>query len=255
MRSCEYSRVENRGITKLLQVQDVTFFRSTLQQIHHSDLHKIEATFVTITFHQQKNDKKGESRTQQITSDSILCPVKTWKFIITSILSDPKLSDKATVNTVPLQKSESNHILLSQENTNVTLRSTCAMKEHNFFGYHHKDLGSHSLRSGAAMALFLAKEDVHRIMIIGRWSSDAFLAYIRPQIQEWTSGMSISMIQNDNFHNEPNPLTNRNNIQHPNDPLLHNNSSSFTSNLDKKPTSFNGSKSVKFTVPKLHMFH
>ena len=165
------------------------------------------------------------------------------------------LSNKATVNTVPITKSETRHVFLSQDNTNVTLRSTCALKDPNFFGYNYKDLGSHSLRSGAAMALFLAKEDVHRIMIIGRWSSDAFLAYIRPQVQEWTSGMSISMIKNDNFHNQPNTLSNNINIQHPNDPMLHNNPSSFTSNLDKKPSSFYGSKSVVFKIPKLHILH
>jgi hypothetical protein len=33
-------------------------------------------------------------------------------------------------------------------------------------------------------------------MILGRWSSDAFLVYIRSQVLEWTTSMSKSMIKN-----------------------------------------------------------
>jgi hypothetical protein len=40
-----------------------------------------------------------------------------------------------------------------------------------------------------------------RIMILGRWSSDAFLVYIRPQFVEWTNNMSHDMIHNDSFFN------------------------------------------------------
>ena len=40
---------------------------------------------------------------------------------------------------------------------------------------------------------------VHKIMILGRWSSDAFLVYIRPQVLEWTTNMSSDMIQHDSF--------------------------------------------------------
>ncbi len=36
-------------------------------------------------------------------------------------------------------------------------------------------------------------------MIFGRWSSDAFLVYIRPQVMEWTNNMSRDMIRHDTF--------------------------------------------------------
>jgi hypothetical protein len=49
------------------------------------------------------------------------------------------------------------------------------------------------------MALFLNDHPVHKIMIFGRWSSDAFLVYIRPQVLEWTSQMSKDMIKFDTF--------------------------------------------------------
>jgi hypothetical protein len=36
-------------------------------------------------------------------------------------------------------------------------------------------------------------------MILERWSSDAFLNYIRPQVLEWMDNMSGDMILNNNF--------------------------------------------------------
>jgi hypothetical protein len=67
------------------------------------------------------------------------------------------------------------------------------------FGFNGKDIGTKSLRSGAAMGLFLMNHSVAKIMILGRWSSDAFLVYIRPQVMEWTNQMSADMIAHDSF--------------------------------------------------------
>ena len=49
------------------------------------------------------------------------------------------------------------------------------------------------------MALFLADHSPAKIMILGRWSSDAFLVYIRPQVMEWTNNMSEDMIGLDSY--------------------------------------------------------
>jgi hypothetical protein len=39
-------------------------------------------------------------------------------------------------------------------------------------------------------------------MILGRWSSDAFLVYIRPEVLEWTIHMRNYMIHNDSFFDD-----------------------------------------------------
>jgi hypothetical protein len=49
------------------------------------------------------------------------------------------------------------------------------------------------------MALFINDISTAKIMILGRWSSDAFLVYIRPQVLEWTNNMSREMIAVDSF--------------------------------------------------------
>jgi hypothetical protein len=80
------------------------------------------------------------------------------------------------------------------------MRSTCSlMGGQPTFGFSATDIGTKSLRSGAAMSLFLTDHSVHKIMILGRWSSDAFLTYIRPQVLEWTDNMSHDMIRHNSF--------------------------------------------------------
>jgi hypothetical protein len=61
-------------------------------------------------------------------------------------------------------------------------------------------VGTHSIQSGATMALFLANEQPPKSMNLGHWSSDAFLAYIRPQVQKWTTGMSTTMLQHNHYN-------------------------------------------------------
>ena len=40
-------------------------------------------------------------------------------------------------------------------------------------------------------------------LVLGRWSSEAFLKYIRRQVQEFTTGVSARMIQRGSFFNVP----------------------------------------------------
>lgn len=61
------------------------------------------------------------------------------------------------------------------------------------------NIGLHSAHSGAAMAMYLASVPVFTVMLLGRWSSDAFLHYINKQVKEFSSGISNKMIRNKNF--------------------------------------------------------
>lgn len=70
-------------------------------------------------------------------------------------------------------------------------------------GFTADDIGTHSLRSAAAMAMYLAGVPVYTIMLIGRWSSDAFLRYIRRQVQEFSSGVSSRMILTQDYFTIP----------------------------------------------------
>ena len=60
----------------------------------------------------------------------------------------------------------------------------------NQLGFSKEDIGLHSIRSGGAMAIFLSGVSSIIIKRIGRWSSEAFLEYIREQIEKFTAGVS-----------------------------------------------------------------
>jgi hypothetical protein len=55
--------------------------------------------------------------------------------------------------------------------------------------------GLHSLRSSSAMAMYLNGIPVYTIMLLGRWSRDAFLRYIRKQVTEFSKGVARKMIK------------------------------------------------------------
>ena len=50
------------------------------------------------------------------------------------------------------------------------------------------------------MAMFLAGVATIIIMRVGRWSSEAFLEYIREQVEQFTLGVSKKMLQFENFN-------------------------------------------------------
>ena len=62
-------------------------------------------------------------------------------------------------------------------------------------------VGTHSLRSGGAMALKFAKADRDDIKKFGRWSSDTFLLYIHDQIAEYSEGWTEKMGVHRSFFN------------------------------------------------------
>ena len=81
-------------------------------------------------------------------------------------------------------------------------------------GFTADDVGLHSVRGSLAMLMYLAKEPVYTIMLVGRWSSDAFLAYIEKQIKEFTKGVSTRMLQHETFCNVPAFDTHAPSVQH-----------------------------------------
>ena len=66
-------------------------------------------------------------------------------------------------------------------------------------GFSSEEIGLHSIRSGAAMAMFLNNIKTYTIMLQGRWCSDAFLRYIRKQVKEFSEGVSEKMVSNETY--------------------------------------------------------
>ena len=83
------------------------------------------------------------------------------------------------------------------------LRSFIASIDHAGYGLHPDDIGLHSIRASAAMGMYLNHIPVYTIMLVGRWSSDAFLRYIRKQVEQFSAGVSTAMIKHPVYHHVP----------------------------------------------------
>ncbi len=181
---------------KLLALRNICFYQGK-RLLQHSDINLHLASSVSITFEQQKRGTKNDVITHHHTNDTLLCPVKVWCSIVGRIASSSFTNKDTTVNTFQLANRTihkfSGKDLLSHLHRVVTSLGPDTL------GCTPDQIGLHSARSGAAMAMYLAGVPVITIMLLGHWSSDAFLRYIRKEVQEFSSSVCSQMIIKENF--------------------------------------------------------
>ena len=202
MRSCEYLSVSGERRTKLLQLQNIRFFKNN-KELKHNDPHLGSADTVSITFYFQKNDQRDDTVTMWRTSDPTLCPVKTWAKIVKRIWSYPDATWESSVNLF-LQKNGKSATISGSVMLRFFRKNANVMGKEKL-GYDPADIGTHSIRSGCAMSMYLDNVPIYTIILVGRWSSDAFLRHIRKQVQEFSVGVSTRMIRNKAHHCTPDP--------------------------------------------------
>ena len=148
---------------------------------------------VSVTFEFQKTDERDKTVTMHWTGDQILCPVRAWGAIVRRIRVCPGASPDTTVNAFfdngKLRFATGDDIVKA-------LRAAVEVAGEVKLGLKASEVGCHSIRSGAAMAMCLDEVPVHTIMMIGRWSSDAFLRCIRKQLKQFSHNVLARMIRN-----------------------------------------------------------
>ena len=195
MRSCEYSEVKIPGKTKLLRLSDLQFFKNKKTLNIEKDDIENEADCVSITFRNQKNGKKNAIVSQYRNSFK-LCSVKALAKLAKRILGYKGTDINSYVNTIMI-----NNILFKIKNDDVIkrLRQVVRIFGKDDLGFNEMEIGTHSIRSSTAMQLHINKIPTYTIMLLGRWSCDAFMRYIRSQVQEFSSGLSEVMVQKEFF--------------------------------------------------------
>ncbi len=210
MRSCEYSSTSTSDgpyKTKILTCKNIQFLiqnNSSLSAILHTPTLTTlySADCVTITFISQKNGDNAIKVTQY-KSNKDLCPVKAWVNTINRVLSYPHTSNTSTVNTF-LNPKNKRLVRISSKQTREHIKLTVKQIGPQLLGVDITRVGTHSIRSSCAMLLYLAKIPTATIMLLGRWKSDAFLLYLRRQVQEFAEGLSTAMMSMPTmFHNIP----------------------------------------------------
>jgi hypothetical protein len=202
MRSCENTTTPKPGRTKTIDMTGVIFLDKDKREIPQDHPGIALAVYVTLLFADQKNRHKNARRTQKRTDDPVLCPVRRAASLIERIRRlVPGFLGSTTINTYMHRAKEGLvKLQLASGFLRSQLRHACTvLGGKKVFGFDHHEIGTKSIRSGAAMGLFLANHSAERIMLMGRWESQAFLACIRPQVIEWTNNMSRDMIRHDSF--------------------------------------------------------
>jgi hypothetical protein len=234
MRGCESTHSTTPGKTLPIRIADVTFRDTQKRLIPNSSPRIFKAEYVTVTFRDQKNGRKLEARSMRRTGDSVLCPIIRWASIIDRLLH---MNYKQTTNIFCFTPDGKHQHTITTKFFVDTIKTACTVLGGKAeFGFGASEIGAKSIRSGAAMALFLSDVPVAKIMILGRWMSDAFLDYIRPQVLEWTSDMSLSMTNVEHFLDVSDAAT-----TNPADPKTRN-----------KRNNINGST---FLLPRFHLHH
>jgi hypothetical protein len=199
-RSCEYTKVTGPRRTKPIRVGDVQFRKGKAFLLHDSpDLDSADT--VSVLFRDQKNRAKFQTRTAWTTTNSTANPVAAWAKIVRRVRALPHCQEATEVFN--FCDAAGAIAVVTSEALLIQLRETVAFLGVGALGYTPAEIGTHSIRSGAAMALVLSGHAAWRIMLQGRWKSSAFLVYIREQVQAFSRGVSNRMIENPDFFHVP----------------------------------------------------
>jgi hypothetical protein len=128
-----------------------------------------------------------QDRLEQISSHHIRClprSVLQWACLVNRIWSYEGVTRDTLVCTFRRIGGRLDTIASSQ--VLMRLRAAATAIGSARLGFEPKEIGTHSLCLGAAMEMYLVGVPVYTIMLIGRWSSDAFLCYIRKQVEQFS---------------------------------------------------------------------
>ncbi|KAL7460348.1 hypothetical protein ACHAXS_002260 [Conticribra weissflogii] len=149
----------------------------------------------------QKKDDKFHLVNQLALGDPVLCLVKQWAALVTRICSYQGVLDNTTVDTFLYL---GRLLRLTLADMVQALCDAAAAVGEERLDFAKEDIGTHSIRSRAAMSFYLGKCPVNMIMMIRQWLSEAFLLYIQKQVKQFSHNISCWMLMFDSHNHIPN---------------------------------------------------
>ena len=189
------------GTSPQFRLQDIQLWIGSraLDTFNCPEADLLAATFVTLTFTEQKNGVRNETIGHGRSGHPDLCPV----LVLASRIAELRRSGATgatTINAVrPDPTSTFRHILASD----LTKRIRAAIILHPDPAYTVADVSVRSTRAGGAMALLCAGVDSDRIRMIGRWRSDEMYRYLHVQAQPVMNGLAAAMLRGGSFRLTP----------------------------------------------------
>ncbi len=197
LRVGEYTKSGPRPTrTVPLRKRDITLWRAGVRLDPEAPLDiLLSADSVTACLENQKNGYKGCTLHHHASGDPRFCPAKAAARLMYRMRGLPPSTPLGTFGTaIGTDQVSAAHIRTLLRNTAQTL----GLESH---GFDLARIGTHSLRSGGAMALRLAGHADATIKKLGRWSSNTYLLYIQTQIAQLSHGIATSMARRLHFHN------------------------------------------------------
>jgi len=199
MSSYEYTEAgpndrERRTIT--IWVKDVKFYRG--RKLHsHRDKHLDLADSVSITFHLQRRENEiGETINMHRTPNPQLKPVLHWAYTTRRGI---KIKDSTLYSLIDTIATKNVLSRISSQDILHLLHDSVTAIGKDSLGFASDKIGTHSIWSSSAIAMYLANVLFYTIMLTGRWSSDAFLRYICKQVQDFTIDIFNKMLITKDF--------------------------------------------------------
>jgi hypothetical protein len=205
LRPGEYTGATTRATESApFLLEDVQLFigRRRLAVLTCSDLDLDSATFVSLTFTNQKNSVRGEVIGLALSGSIDCCPVKAVVRRIHALRADGAIgaTPLASYRITPGGRWSS----ISAANITDSLRLAVALHGPSV-GFLPTDISASALRAGGAMALLCAQVDTNLIRLLGRWRSDTMLRYLHLQAQPVMRDFSRIMLHGGQFSLIPGP--------------------------------------------------
>jgi hypothetical protein len=146
-RGCEYTTPPKPGKTKIIVLKGVVFRSATKADLDHRDKDlATKAKYVTITFVDQKNGNKMDTRTQPRTDDDCLCPVLRFVSIVQRILRTVRNAGPNTKINSIYSGSQDLVTLITSDYVRDCLRYTCkTYGRRATFGFDSHEIGNKSI--------------------------------------------------------------------------------------------------------------
>jgi len=132
-----------------------------------------------------------------------MCPVRAAAEIVKSIATYKLPTEKFTNTPINYLEIDGKGFTIPSTMVLTKIRQAVTSLGPAVLGFSAEDVGTHSNRSGGAMGMFLSGTPVYTIMLMGRWSSDAFMRYIRKQVLSLSHGIAAKMLTYEQFYTVP----------------------------------------------------
>lgn len=195
-----YHPKSDRRLTKQFTVNDVALWNHTTLITPTSPTHLlyVQCTKATLSIQNQKNGKKNDSITVKALFHDH-CPIRALIRRLKHIRRHSTTLNLC-LSTYFAYPGAHPRMLRAYDINSAIKRAVTTLKlDRN--GLTSALVGSHSLRAGGAMAMYLNGVPHDTVRKMGRWKSDTFLMYIHEQIAAFSENVSEAMSKPIEFHN------------------------------------------------------